>query len=143
GHLGRLADPSAGGGPGVRGEHAGPGVGGGPAGVRPRPQSLGRGGVGSLEECRVAQRRVARPGGVGAGGLSRHRATATQASSGPFLLCTGWVEAPRNLIVFAQRSVGCVFQGDRGRKVPVLTLLGNLRVNSERSRTNSLSPPEA
>ena len=53
--LGRLADPSAGGGQGVRGEHAGPDLAGGPAGIRPGPEPLGRRGVASPEGCRDAQ----------------------------------------------------------------------------------------
>src|SRR5512142_2807112 len=105
GDLGRLADPSAGGGPGVRVEHAGSGVAGGPAGIRPRPQPLGRGRVAFPEGCRDAQPGVPGPGGGAPGTRPRRRAPATEASSGPLLLCTGRVEAPGNLNLIAQRSV--------------------------------------
>src|SRR3954463_10298053 len=60
----------------------------------------------SPEGCRDAQLGVPRPGRVAPGTRSRRRAPPTEASSGPFLLCTGRVEAEGNLNLFAQRSVG-------------------------------------
>src|SRR5205807_172787 len=105
GDLGWLADPSASGGQGVRGEHTGPGVAGGPAGLCARPQPLGRRRLASSEGCRAAQLGVPGPGRVAPGTRPRRRAPATEASSGPFLLCTGRAESEGNLNLFAQRSV--------------------------------------
>ncbi len=89
GDLGRLADPSAGGGQGVRVEDARPGVAGGPAGVCPGPEPLGRGRLAPPEGRRDAESGVPGSGRIAPGTRPRRRATATETSSGPILLCTG------------------------------------------------------
>ena len=86
-------------------EHARQGLAGGPAGLCPRPEPVGRGGLASPQGRRDAQPGVPGPGGVAPGVPPRGRAPATEAPSGPFLLCPGRIEAPGNLNLFAQRSV--------------------------------------
>ena len=82
GDLGWLADSPAGGGQGVRGGHARPGVAGGTAGLRPGPQPVGRGGLEPSQERGDAEPGVPRPRRIAPGVSPGDRSPAAEAPFG-------------------------------------------------------------
>src|SRR4051812_32339254 len=95
----------------------------------------------SPEGCRDAQLGVPRPGRVAPGTRSRRRAPPTEASSGPFLLCTGRVEAEGNLNLFAQRSVAQARLHGGRERAAVRFGGGPFRISSEYRRAAKIGDP--
>src|SRR5579871_1738172 len=117
GHLGRLADPPPNFGPGLRMRHTRQGAAGGPAGLRPRPEPVGRGRVEPPQERGDAEPRLPGPGGVASGVPSGGCPPAAEGAAYTFVLRTSRIGDAHYLNFFMQRSVKQIPNYDVGNLV--------------------------